>query len=100
MGMREKLIKTLRGVIDFHDEQKEKWILGGKVGERPSIIESFVDILIANGVTIPVRCKDCKWAEYGKDYETYCNHWKSGLYANIKDDDFCSYGERKDNETV
>ena len=42
-----------------------------------------------------VRCKDCKWAEYGKDYEPYCNHWKSGLYANIKDDDFCSYGERR-----
>ena len=47
-----------------------------------------------------VRCKDCKWAEYGKDYEPYCNHWKSGLYANIKDADFCSYGERKDHGTV
>ena len=59
----------------------------------------IADHLIANGVTIPVRCKDCKWAEYGKDYEPYCNHWKSGLYANIKDDDFCSYGERRtDNE--
>ena len=43
-----------------------------------------------------VRCKDCKWAEYGKDYEPYCNHWKSGLYAAIKDNDFCSYGERKE----
>lgn len=30
-----------------------------------------------------VRCRDCKWAEYGKDYAPYCNHWKSGLYANI-----------------
>ncbi len=52
MGMREKLIEILRGVIKFHEEQKEKWILGGKVGERPSITESFVDILIANGVTM------------------------------------------------
>ncbi|MGM9669741.1 MAG: hypothetical protein ACI3VZ_08325 [Faecousia sp.] len=43
-----------------------------------------------------VRCRDCKWAEYGKDFEPYCNHWKSCLYADIKDDDFCSYGERKD----
>ena len=50
-----------------------------------------------NNLVEVVRCKDCKWAEYGKDYEPYCNHWKSGLYANIKDDDFCSYGERKDN---
>lgn len=47
-----------------------------------------------------VRCKDCKWAEYGKDYEPYCNHWKSGLYANIKDDDFCSYGERMTSDEI
>ena len=45
-----------------------------------------------------VRCKDCKWVEKGKDYEPYCNHWKSGLYANVKDDDFCSYGERREGE--
>ena len=45
-----------------------------------------------------VRCKDCKWVEKGKDYEAYCNHWKSGLYADVKDDDFCSYGERRTEE--
>ena len=45
-----------------------------------------------------VRCKDCKWVEKGKDYEAYCNHWKSGLYANVKADDFCSYGERREGE--
>lgn len=43
-----------------------------------------------------VRCKDCKWIESGKSYEPYCNHWKSGLYAEVKPDDFCSYGERKE----
>ena len=60
------------------------------------------DSAIQNAATMDaaevVRCKDCKWAEYGKDYEPYCNHWKSGLYSNVKDDDFCSYGERKDND--
>jgi hypothetical protein len=45
-----------------------------------------------------VRCEDCKWVEKGKDYEAYCNHWESGLFADVKADDFCSYGERKCNE--
>ena len=90
MGMREKLIEILRGVIKFHEEQKEKWILGGKVGERPSITESFVDILIANGVTIPVRCKDCRF--WHKDTVS-CDFVAAD--ANWYEDDFCSYGERK-----
>ena len=62
--------------------------------ENPAYCKGFKDR--ANYVEV-VRCKDCKWVEKGKDYEPYCNHWKSGLYANVKDDDFCSYGERKDN---
>ena len=43
-----------------------------------------------------VRCKDCKYWEKGKDYEPYCNHYGSGM-ADTVEDDFCSYGERKDN---
>ena len=46
-----------------------------------------------------VRCKDCKYRCNGKD----CDHplllsWSWGAIRNVKDDDFCSYGERKDNE--
>ena len=45
-----------------------------------------------------VRCKDCKYRCNGKD----CDHplllsWSWGAIRNVKDDDFCSYGERKDN---
>ena len=45
-----------------------------------------------------VRCKDCK--HYG--YEPYdngdkcCERWGEWIFPNK--DDFCSYGERKDNE--
>ena len=78
---------------------KDDGILGAGYSDYERI-EDVCDILesceIVDAVQV-VRCKDCLWAEYGKDYEPYCNHWKSGLYANIKDDDFCSYGERKDN---
>ena len=46
-----------------------------------------------------VRCKDCKYRCNGKD----CDHplllsWSWGAIRNVKDDDFCSYGERKENE--
>ena len=57
-------------------------------------VNSVVDHLIANGVTIPVRCKECVWCEKGKDYEPYCSHPTDGMY-NVQMDDFCSYGERR-----
>ena len=41
-----------------------------------------------------VRCKDCKNYEIGKGYEPYCNHI-NGL-DEAKDNDFCSYGERRE----
>ena len=48
-----------------------------------------------------VRCKDCnnyerKFAGYG-----YCYHWdyESGMSPNdVEDNDFCSYGERREGE--
>lgn len=52
MTDREKLIAWIRDVSKFHEEVKEKWILGGKQGERPSLIESIADHLIANGVVV------------------------------------------------
>lgn len=41
-----------------------------------------------------VRCKDCKWMEKNVFGGQYCNY----RYGNIRLDDFCSCGERKDNE--
>ena len=66
------------------------------MADLTSLKELLEDCTTVDAVEV-VRCRDCKWVENGKDYEAYCNHWKSGLYANVKDDDFCSYGERKDN---
>lgn len=59
----------------------------------------MADILIANGVTIPVHCKDCKhreWATWLNGYR--CGNPDSGMASGVelKDNDFCSYGERKD----
>ena len=47
-----------------------------------------------------VRCKDCKYYEhpeyYGGGTKDVCRTFK----RQMKEDDFCSYGERKDNETI
>lgn len=46
-----------------------------------------------------VRCKDCKYRCNGKDcYHPLLLSWSWGAIRNVKDDDFCSYGERKNNE--
>ena len=42
-----------------------------------------------------VRCKDCEYYEIGKDYLPYCNHCDGGIADYPREDDFCSYGERK-----
>lgn len=42
-----------------------------------------------------VRCKDCKWRNEGDD----CTHewWRDGIKI-VEDNDFCSYGERRDED--
>ena len=60
---------------------------------------------------IVVRCKDCKhWHEetgwcyhhshfVGANGEA-CHPWESNDWKMLNADDFCSYGERKDNEAT
>lgn len=62
-----------------------------------------------DGVASIVRCKDCKhWHEetgwcyhhshfIGPDGEA-CHPWESSSWKMLNEDDFCSYGERKDND--
>lgn len=42
-----------------------------------------------------VRCRDCVYWENGKDYTPFCNRPEYGFHECPKPDDFCSYGERK-----
>lgn len=47
--------------------------------------------LVDNGVTIPVRCKNCKnWNACG-DGCGWCEAWEGMRYQ----DNYCNYGERK-----
>lgn len=43
-----------------------------------------------------VRCKDCTHATLYEDSERlYCTNF-CGLFTSVMDDDYCSYGERKE----
>ena len=81
MGMREKLIEILRVPIYPH--------------ELADPTEAVADYLLDNDVVPVVRCKDCKHCIY---ISYACGDVRCGkLHTDyIKEGDFCSYGERKD----
>ena len=83
MEMREKLIELLSGFsIDTAED-----------------VEFVADYLIANGVTIPVRCKDCTQWMYEYDDIGLCVTDVPDIDGvQRRACDFCSYGERKDND--
>ena len=94
--MREKLIELL-DKIDVYDD----WFDNGYIAEQ----------LIANGVTIPVRCKDCKhWHEetgwcyhhsHFLDSEIgFCHPWESNDWKMFDDDYFCKDGERRTDDST
>lgn len=79
MGMREKLIELIQSAV------------GGCDTYWASLI---ADHIIANGVTIPVRCKDCSyWEKATANKKGFLICPASGM--EIMADDFCSYGERR-----
>lgn len=56
-----------------------------------------------------VRCKDCKhwdketgWctehSSFIDERGVFCHPWESANWKMFEDNDFCSYGERKENE--
>lgn len=61
---------------------------------------AFAEIrkLPAADVAPVVRCKDCKYGDYDSkpDGAMVCLRTKDGFWR--KETDFCSYGERKDND--
>ena len=59
-------------------------------------------IQIVNGDIVPVvRCKNCKkWNEETGFCDEHSQFYEHGMYWDIfAEEDFCSYGERRTNET-
>lgn len=78
MTERERLIELLESA-----ESAVYWN-----GSDKGFIQKIADHLIANGVTIPVRCKDCRY--YNDDGE-YCGMWGEVRHP----EHFCDEGARK-----
>ena len=96
--MREKLIEVLsENFAEFCNVD----IIAGHCKIRAITFDAdkFAGHLIANGVTIPVRCKDCKHWLYMEDGFGDCTnrrfHLDNHADPTMKADDFCSCGERR-----
>lgn len=92
--MREKLIELLckahNAVTDrcIENGSWSKW--GMSYAEQ---LETEADSLIANGVTIPVRCKDCR-KRYNPKECPMCVRVYGEQHDVTNDDGYCDYGER------
>lgn len=59
-------------------------------------LEAEMANIPAADVAPVVRCKDCTYATLYEDSEgLYCTNI-CGLFTRVMDDDYCSYGERKE----
>ena len=45
-----------------------------------------------------VRCKDCEFCVYNFCNDTYKCRSMSGMFRRVEPDEFCSYGERKEEQ--
>ena len=66
--------------------------------ELEAVQTDYIERLPAADVAPVVRCKDCKYGDYDSkpDGAMVCLRTKDGFWR--KETDFCSYGERKDND--
>lgn len=67
----------------------------------PVIVKQAIDAVPAADVVEVVRCEDCRWAKKVEEYEPkyQCvNICRYGCTQWLDSNDFCSYGERSNNE--
>lgn len=92
--MREKLIELI-GATHYGNNSL--------VGEnfQEGFIAKIADNLIANGVEIPVRCKDCKHYKPQNKVPSHhgaVNYCKRVVTLKMPPEGFCCYGERREEQ--
>jgi hypothetical protein len=75
--------------------------MGFNPANAEQVLEYMAEYFEQNAVDAVgvVRCKDCKWYKIRKwdDNKPEYDCRKTHALLDVKPDDFCSYGERKDN---
>jgi hypothetical protein len=91
MGMREKLIELL-----LQDGCPEDGCDFCQYAESEHCrAEVIADRMIANGVTTPVRCKECRhWSDGVSGCTDHVKCCKIGFYM-VGENGYCVYGERR-----
>lgn len=83
--------------IDAHDGYGEwQFANGFNLGVAASIVDTEHAPTI-DAVEV-VRCKDCKHSEHWYGDKCLCSLW-SELGIDVFEDGYCSYGERREDET-
>ena len=84
MTDKEKITEILKDYTKKHN-----------ISASSVILEEYAEELIRQGVTMPIRCKDCKWLY--KPSQLCTNKRNRVFNTGVKRDFncYCSYGERK-----
>ena len=94
---REALIKACKKII--HDRWNETTAPVSWSHAYADFIDDIEEQPVADVIPV-VRCKDCKY--YDKEYHQCKLHseepdqYSTGFIFNMQEDDFCSYGERRE----
>ena len=99
-ALKENLSKSydsLRKLYDGLIYNSEKAVCSGQLATFLEAIMLIMEAPTIDAVPV-VRCKDCKYRSY--DYDCVGNHLceKRGNRYYCEDNDFCSYGERRDSD--
>ena len=80
-----------------HWDGYKQWCIRGEEIEQ-AIKDIFADDAFLKPTIDIVRCEECTFCHYNSSNDTYKCVSMNGMNKTVARDDFCSYGERKDNE--
>lgn len=87
---RSAMLKSLDGLVTTDD------MFGMGISQGIGFSIERISKAPAVDAVIPVRCAQCKHFKRNLENDTYCSS-VNGL-TDPQEDDFCSYGERKDGD--
>ena len=93
---RENVIKALK---ENTTEMESDTYYPSNMGIPEEEIENIINEIPTEDVTPVVRCCQCKYLKTIISKENYCDiHSTKWDKFYVKTDDYCSYGERRDNK--